>query len=65
MDPTTCLEVIRRHTKKYLEQRDNDEGSSMDEYDLIEYVEAINNLDKWLVRGGMLPRQWVEPRGMR
>lgn len=58
MDPTETLENIRRHIKKYLAGN----TLTINNSDLQNLIKTINNLDKWLVRGGHFPTQWIEPR---
>jgi hypothetical protein len=55
MDPTACLKRLRELMDEY------NRGESVDSHEI---VELFYSLDKWITRGGSLPKQWVEPKGM-
>lgn len=52
MDPQATLDAIRQLAKEIIA---NDTDESDEAMELAEYVEE---LDKWLLKGGLLPEDW-------
>jgi hypothetical protein len=61
MDPTECLNEIRRlcaYVRGYDIEESGVHGFEMAVIDLIEHIES---LDEWLLKGGFKPVEWADP----
>lgn len=56
MDPNVCLERIRALVRQGVMV--TDQGIFMEPNELDELLQAIMDLDGWLVHGGFLPTEW-------
>ena len=52
MDPQATLDTIRELCKEILETEEDQTDEACELADLVE------ELDKWITRGGMLPEDW-------
>lgn len=55
MDPNTTLENLR---VLYIEFKDTTSGTYEGDANALDFMEAFANLDDWLTKGGLLPREW-------
>ncbi|WP_405492963.1 hypothetical protein [Nocardia sp. NBC_00511] len=64
MDPNITLREIRRLVHGYTEIRENapDRSSKVDGL-MFCLTESFTDLDRWLCRGGILPRAWTTTTG--
>lgn len=59
MDPNTTLAIIRENVQ-VLDSHDYHIG-----HPVADLLDAVENLDVWLSRGGFLPTAWSHPEGDR
>jgi hypothetical protein len=58
MDPNATLDLMRKFaTKIHTEYQDID-GDGIDQDDAEYLASLIESLDRWLSRGGFLPKAW-------
>lgn len=56
MDPDANLKETRRLTERLLAAFDR--GETPDKYDADRLCELVTALDQWIMKGGLLPRDW-------
>ena len=63
MDPNVTLQEILQICVDIAERDDCDSKGGCYDYEVIELVNAIDNLHGWLSKGGFLPEAWNKNRG--